>query len=59
MVHSYKQLEGTPLWHTVENTIAALVRNGDIVEQTPRNYIVGYLCSELEQHVPSHNQSQE
>jgi hypothetical protein len=40
----YAQYEGTELWKSLEKGIADLVRNKDVKEQTPRPYIVGYLC---------------
>jgi len=44
MNHPYRAYENTPLWERVQKAIDALVRNGDLIEQTPREYIVGYLC---------------
>ncbi len=45
----YDLYRGTPLWIQVEKAITDLVTNRDIVETTPRNYIVGYLCQEIQQ----------
>ncbi len=42
--HPYKEFEATILWRTVEKQIADLVKNGDIRELTPREYIVGSIC---------------
>ncbi len=42
--HSYTRWKGTALWKAVEKGIADLVENRDIVEKTPRAYIVGYIC---------------
>jgi hypothetical protein len=47
MVHPYAELEGTPLWNAVELAIGDLVQNADLIEQTPRAYIVGYICQGL------------
>jgi len=47
MAHPYIELEGTRLWATVELAINDLVLNKDLVESTPRPYIVGYLCQKL------------
>jgi hypothetical protein len=40
----YAQYEGTELWKSLEKGIGDLVRNKDVKEETPRRYIVGYLC---------------
>jgi hypothetical protein len=45
--HPYVKYEGSSLWAAVESAIRDLVANADIVEQTNRNYIVGYLCKVL------------
>jgi hypothetical protein len=42
--HPYTRWKGTALWKAVEKGIADLVENRDIVEKTPRAYIVGYIC---------------
>jgi len=47
MAHPYIKLEGTPLWAAVESAINDLVLNNDLVESTPRPYIVGYLCQRI------------
>ena len=46
--HPYKHLEGRPEWKALDRAISNLVRNGDLVESTPRAYIVGYLLSRLD-----------
>jgi hypothetical protein len=40
----YKEFENTDLWRSVDAAVQALVDNGDLVEQTERGYIVGYIC---------------
>ena len=42
--HPYVSWEGTPLWEAIENAVADLSKNRDIIEETERKYIVGYLC---------------
>ena len=42
--HPYVRWEGTPLWNAIEKAIADLAKNHDIVEETGRNHIVGYVC---------------
>jgi hypothetical protein len=46
-VHPYAAFEGTPVWVTLNQAIEELVENNDLVEQTNRNYIVGFLCKHL------------
>jgi hypothetical protein len=46
-VHPYKKYQGQPLWPIIDRAIRALSRNGDIEEQTDRNYIVGFLCKQI------------
>jgi hypothetical protein len=43
-VHPYIRWEGTPLWRAIEKGITDLVGNQDLIEQAPREYIVGYIC---------------
>ena len=43
MAHPYVELEGTPLWTAVEAAINDLVVNHDLIEQTARTHIVGYI----------------
>ena len=43
----YQNFEGSVLWRAVEKGIAGLVKNKDIKEQTPREYIVGYICKQI------------
>ena len=40
----YENYEADPLWPLIEKGITDLVTNQDLIEQTDRNYIVGYLC---------------
>jgi hypothetical protein len=43
----YTKFEGSILWRTLEKAIAALVKNGDLEERTPREHIVGYICQTI------------
>jgi len=43
----YDSYRNTRVWRVVEEAIDNLVRNQDIVEQTPREYVVGYQCMRL------------
>ena len=45
--HPYKALENTPEWRAIEKAVADLVRNGDMVEQTARQYVVGYITQHV------------
>jgi hypothetical protein len=45
--HPYRQYEKTGLWNIVESVIDELVENQDLIENTPRPYIVGYICKRL------------
>jgi hypothetical protein len=42
--HPYDELEGTALWVALNQAVQDLVDNRDLVEQTTRGHIVGYLC---------------
>jgi hypothetical protein len=46
--HPYASLEGTAVWRAVERAIDDLVKNQDLTEQTPRHYIVGYICRQVD-----------
>lgn len=43
----YKELEGSPLWVTLEASISALVTNGDIGLSTSKEHVIGYLCEAI------------
>ena len=49
MNHPYKEFEADPLWKIVENAMRDLAENGDVSEQTSREYIVGYLVKNVRQ----------
>ena len=43
MNHPYEAFQGDPLWEVVRKAIRDLAENGDLCEQTAREYIVGYV----------------
>ena len=45
--HPYVQFVDTDAWSILNAALDELVKNGDLVEQTNRDYIVGYLCKAL------------
>jgi hypothetical protein len=45
----YEKFVNTKGWKIVESAIADLVENGDLIEQTARKYIVGYLMKKLDE----------
>ena len=47
MKHPYEELEKTSLWRVVDSSIEELVANRDLLEQTSRVYIVGYIVKKL------------
>jgi hypothetical protein len=55
-VSPYEIYKKTDLWNLVDEAITDLVENGDIVEKTRRDYIVGFLCKNLQQISPKAEQ---
>jgi hypothetical protein len=49
MEHPYKKYESTKLWSILMASINEFVNNNDMEERTPREYIVGYLCKNIEE----------
>lgn len=47
MSHPYEAFETDPLWQMVKNALHDLVENGDVSEQTSREYIVGYIVKAI------------
>jgi hypothetical protein len=45
--HPYVQFEGTKVWQIIDAELSALVKNGDVIEQTDRRYIIGSFCKAL------------
>jgi hypothetical protein len=46
-VHPYTAYEGTPLWKALKKALISLDRNQDISLTEWHQYVVGYLCQEL------------
>jgi hypothetical protein len=44
----YDLYKGTKIWEIVEKAIEDLIANNDIAETTQRDYIVGYICKQLQ-----------
>jgi len=44
MSHPYERYENSSLWNAFNRGLDDLSGNEDIVENTAREYIVGYLC---------------
>ena len=47
--HPYARYEKEALWRAIDRGIRALVKNGDLTEQTTRAHIVGYLSKLLDE----------
>lgn len=47
-VFPYHLYKGTKVWEIVEKAIQDLIGNRDIAETTRRDYIVGYICKQLD-----------
>ena len=45
--HPYVDYETDPLWTLIEQGISDLVTNHDLIEQTGRDHIVGFLCKAI------------
>jgi len=43
----YKDLVDSEMWIIIEKAIADLVKNGDIIEQTQRKYIIAYITKKV------------
>lgn len=39
-----------PLWAVIDKAIDDLVKNDDLIEQTTREIIVGYICMQIALH---------
>jgi len=48
MTRPFDEYRDTPLWNAIENTIAELVATRELRVDTAREYVIGYLCRELE-----------
>ena len=43
----YEEYRDTKVWKKVDNALAELEQNQDIVITTAREYVIGYFCQEL------------
>jgi hypothetical protein len=48
-IHPYKIYEGTPAWESLKKALMDLDQNQDIDLTEWYQYIIGYLCKQLEQ----------
>jgi hypothetical protein len=48
----YETYRGTKLWKNVDRATTDLAKNGDLVESTRRDYVVGFICKKLEHLFP-------
>ncbi|MFN4807044.1 MAG: hypothetical protein ACK46A_11350 [Akkermansiaceae bacterium] len=46
-MYPYGELEKMAVWPVIDKLVGDLAENKDIIEQTDRRYIVGYLIKEL------------
>jgi|SRR5215203_3703788 len=44
--HPYENFENTPLWTTVNNSLAELEQNQDIKITTRKELVIGYICKQ-------------
>jgi hypothetical protein len=47
MSSPYSEFRGTKTWQALSRAITALERNRDVVLQTKKEYVIGYLASKL------------
>lgn len=45
--HPYTDYENTSLWKVVDKSIFELEENQDIKLSTPREYVIGYICKQI------------
>ena len=46
--HPYIEYENTPMWNLINKTISELEENQDIKLSTPKEYVIGYICKQIE-----------
>jgi hypothetical protein len=44
----YAQYRDTPLWKALAGTVAELQATGELRVETAAEYVIGYICRELE-----------
>jgi hypothetical protein len=45
--YPYEEFENSKLWTVIEEALNKLIDNKDLIEQTQKKYIVGYLCKQV------------
>jgi hypothetical protein len=45
--HPYLEYENTSLWDVVNKSLSELEQNQDIKLFTPREYVIGYICKQI------------
>jgi hypothetical protein len=45
--HPYTDYENTSLWKVVDKSVSELEENQDIKLSTPREYVIGYICKQI------------
>ena len=48
-INPYDAYRGTDVWEVVDKAISDLVYNHDVIVNTQRDYIVGYICQKLQE----------
>ncbi len=51
----YTELKNLKCWNIIENAMNDLVQNNDLIEQTSKEYIVGYIVQCILEYYPSLN----
>ncbi len=46
--HPYIEYENTPIWSVINKIISEFEENQDIQLLTPREYVIGYICKQIE-----------
>ena len=46
--HPYTDWEKTPLWDAIDRALAELEENRDVRLSTPRAYVIGFICRQIE-----------
>jgi hypothetical protein len=46
--HPYMQYEHSSLWKIIEKAIEELIINQDLVLETRKEYVIGYICQAIE-----------
>lgn len=46
--HPYIEYENTPMWNLIDKTISELEENHDIKLSTAKEYVIGYICKQIE-----------